>query len=84
MIKLRTGDRATVYWDDAWKRSGLVYKSDIAGMTKPYPMRTTGWIFGLSKECVIIGAEMDRDEDCRDVHSIPRKYVTKIERLVVG
>ncbi len=91
--RLREGDRVTVYWDDAWS-SGYTWDMPLekAKLLTSWEQKTHGEIFAINKNHICLASEIDvRHHDgsprgerrSRQIQTIPRKYITKIERLVV-
>ncbi len=89
--RLREGDRVTVYWDDAWASTATWdMPAEKDELLKPWPQKNHGEVFAVNKDFVCLAHDFDvRHKDAtgknrsRNVQTIPRKYITKIERLVV-
>ena len=80
---LKQGDRVTVYWDDAYRSSGITVQTDRASLLKGFPLRTTGVVYTQDDTFLVLVEELDRDDDGRDSHSILWVNVTKVEKLRV-
>lgn len=82
MQRVKPGDRATVYWEDSWMKSSYTRKDDMAELGEVWPIETTGLVIHVSKDYIALSLDIDKDGDVRDTHSIYRKCITRIEKLV--
>ncbi|KKL76834.1 hypothetical protein LCGC14_2040960 [marine sediment metagenome] len=86
--RLREGDRVTIHWEDAWSSESYHYKGDKADhklMLGAVHMRSHGEVFAVDGNSVCLAHEVqyDKQERSRRIQNIPRRYITKIEKLVV-
>lgn len=80
---LRRGDLVVIHWNDAWTNEGYARKGSESELLKPYPIISAGFVAAMDSTAVALAQTIDPDGDWRRTHTIPRKYITKIERFVL-
>ena len=73
---------AMVEWLDAVTTTGS-YNKEHPEKFDAIRCKTVGYLIRNTKKDVVVSTEYFDDGECRNIHTIPKKMVTKISYLVV-